>query len=141
MAAETEDRTRLDTLPRQVFNFWPTVVASGGGPNTNSKSVKEEGHGKNLVGVVKLWPTPTVACATGGQKTRGGNRQDELLLGGAVQIAFGTTLNSSNAETESLGPLNPDFAEWLMGWPVGMTASAPLAMDRFQSWCPQLTKS
>ena len=30
--------------------------------------------------------------------------------------------------------LNPSFAEWLMGWPIGWTASMPLAMDRFQTW-------
>lgn len=32
------------------------------------------------------------------------------------------------------GHLNPDWVEWLMGWPIGWTASKPLEMDRFQSW-------
>ena len=32
------------------------------------------------------------------------------------------------------GKLNPDWVEWLMGWPIGWTASKPLEMDRFQSW-------
>lgn len=32
------------------------------------------------------------------------------------------------------GKLNPDWVEWLMGWPIGWTASKPLATDRFQSW-------
>jgi hypothetical protein len=177
MSQETEDRTRLDTLPRQVFAFWPTVlardyfpphkqeyidkkkaeghgmsnlndtvslwptpVASTGGPNTNSASVKERGHGNNLVGMVKLWKTPTVACATGGQKTRGGERQDELLLGGEVQIAFGEMSNSSTAKTESSGQLSPDFTEWLQGFPIGWTASAPLEIHRYQQWLPQSIK-
>jgi hypothetical protein len=32
------------------------------------------------------------------------------------------------------GQLNPDWTEWLMGWPIGHTASAPLATDKFQQW-------
>ncbi|EPJ82398.1 hypothetical protein CFT9_15997 [Pseudomonas sp. CFT9] len=32
------------------------------------------------------------------------------------------------------GHLNPDLAEWLMGWPTGWTDLKPLATDRFQSW-------
>ena len=30
--------------------------------------------------------------------------------------------------------LNPSFAEAMMGWPIGWTELAPLAMDRFQRW-------
>jgi hypothetical protein len=30
--------------------------------------------------------------------------------------------------------LNPFFAEWMMGWPIGASASTPLAMDKFQQW-------
>ncbi len=33
------------------------------------------------------------------------------------------------------GQLNPDWTEWLMGWPIGWTALEPLATDRFQQWC------
>jgi hypothetical protein len=205
MATETDDRKRLDTLPRQVFAhwptalesngrkggpnqkgskgdltlpsavslwptidaskrggpqhpekrkdgghqvalqdammLWPTVTASRGGSNAQSESVMNEGHGTNLQGAVTLWKTPTVACATGGQKSRGGARQGELLLGGEVQIAFGEMLTSSNARTENTAPLNPDFAEWLMGWPIGWTASQPLEMGRFQQWLPQWCES
>lgn len=32
------------------------------------------------------------------------------------------------------GPLNPDWADWFMGWPIGATASAPLETGRFRSW-------
>ena len=28
----------------------------------------------------------------------------------------------------------PSFAEAMMGWPIGWTELAPLAMDRFQRW-------
>ena len=32
------------------------------------------------------------------------------------------------------GPLNPEWCEWFMGWPIGWTGLQPLATDRFQSW-------
>jgi len=32
------------------------------------------------------------------------------------------------------GQLNPDWVEWLMGWPIGWTALEPLATDKFQQW-------
>jgi hypothetical protein len=35
------------------------------------------------------------------------------------------------------GPLNPDWVEWLMGWPIGWTALQPLATDKFREWQQQ----
>jgi hypothetical protein len=32
---------------------------------------------------------------------------------------------------------NPEFSEWLMGWPIGWTGLKPLEMDKFQSWLQQ----
>lgn len=32
------------------------------------------------------------------------------------------------------GQLNPEWVEWLMGWPIGWTASRPLGMDKFRRW-------
>jgi hypothetical protein len=32
------------------------------------------------------------------------------------------------------GQLNPDWVEWLMGWPIGWTDLKPLAMDKFRQW-------
>jgi hypothetical protein len=32
------------------------------------------------------------------------------------------------------GPLNPEYAEWLMGWPIGWTDLRPLGTDRFRQW-------
>jgi hypothetical protein len=32
------------------------------------------------------------------------------------------------------GRLNPAWTEWLMGWPIGWTASEPLAMDKIHEW-------
>jgi hypothetical protein len=32
------------------------------------------------------------------------------------------------------GQLNPDWVEWLMGWPVGWTSLEPLSAERFRAW-------
>lgn len=32
------------------------------------------------------------------------------------------------------GQLNPEWVEWLMGWPIGWTASHVLETDKFQEW-------
>lgn len=32
------------------------------------------------------------------------------------------------------GTLNPEWVEWLMGWPIGWTGSESLATGRFQAW-------
>ena len=44
-------------------------------------------------------------------------------------------LRAAVTEPEDLGgTLNPDWCEWFMGWPIGWTASEPLATDRFRQW-------
>ena len=35
------------------------------------------------------------------------------------------------------GPLNPEFVEWLMGWPIGWTDCEPLETGKFLSWLQQ----
>ena len=32
------------------------------------------------------------------------------------------------------GKVNPEFSEWLMGWPIGWTGLDPLVTDRFRQW-------
>jgi hypothetical protein len=35
------------------------------------------------------------------------------------------------------GSLNPDWVEWLMGWPIGWTDLKPLETDKFRQWWQQ----
>jgi hypothetical protein len=35
------------------------------------------------------------------------------------------------------GQLNPEWVEWLMGWPIGHTALEPLATAKYQEWLQQ----
>tara|TARA_R110000751_G_scaffold304328_1_gene419751 strand:- start:495 stop:713 length:219 start_codon:yes stop_codon:yes gene_type:complete len=62
------------------------------------------------------WPTPTV--------------QDASNNGGPSQFRR----NSLPLNAQVGGKLNPQWVEWLMGWPIGWTALEPLAMDKYQQW-------
>ena len=87
-----------------------------------------------------FWPTPTASEA-------GLIRREDLermpltrtsrLYRKGAKMHTQQTLNRSVKLWEvspSSGKLNPDWVEWLMGWPIGWTALAPLATDRFQQW-------
>lgn len=71
------------------------------------------------------WPTPTANEDAAG--TPKGNMQ--RMLGNHPDI------RGSTPEEWKRGTLNPDWVEWLMGWPIGWTDLGALEMDRFQQWC------
>lgn len=54
--------------------------------------------------------------------------QDAKCNGSASQVGR----DSLNAQVG--GSLNPDWVEWLMGWPIGWTGLRPLATGRFLTW-------
>ena len=89
---------------------------------------------------------PTDIC----QETGGGNLTRLRYPTPRACSAMSATLTESNynqqyfqnLETvlvrrfpEVLGKrINPEWLEWLMGWPIGWTALLPLETDRFQQW-------
>ena len=66
-----------------------------------------------------LWPTPTVQDA---HNNAGASQYERKAVPLNAQVG---------------GPLNPNWVEWLMGWPIGWTDLDPLAMDKFLKWCEQ----
>lgn len=97
----------------QVAQMWPTPRAS---PNENRQtkitpSQLAGKHGMNLATSVNMYPTPVV-------KLDGRTPQDPQV-GLADQVG---------------GQLNPDWVEWLMGWPIGFTSLEPLRKDYFDDW-------
>ena len=66
-----------------------------------------------------LWPTPTTRdwkSGKGAQKRDGHAQPLTDVIG---------------------GQLNPTWAEWLLGWPIGWTDLKPLGMDKYQQWLRQ----
>ena len=52
-------------------------------------------------------------------------------------VEIGKQVMLSMCVSSDNGRLNPDWAEWLMGWPIGWTDLKPLAMDKFHEWLRQ----
>jgi hypothetical protein len=71
------------------------------------------------------WPTPVASMSKGSSPAaltrKNGRSRARDRLDHAVMDIDG-------------GPLNPEFAEWLMGWPIGLTDLKPLGTDKFRLW-------
>ena len=50
----------------------------------------------------------------------------------SLQVMLGGTIATENPQLIG-GHLNPNWVEWLMGWPIGMTDLKPLEMDKSPS--------
>jgi len=92
-------------LSAQV-KLWPTPTLHG---NHNRKGASKT-SGDGLVTAVKKWPTPSATMHKGSSEaalTRADGKSREMdRLDHAVMAADG-------------GQLNPDWVDWLMGWPLG----------------------
>jgi hypothetical protein len=119
------DATELGSLQDDL---WATPQArdfrSGDDPNgIRATRKREQGWSQNLNDQVKMWPTPTAnedACgkATGKMQAMLGNHPD---LG----------------KDKTAGSLNPQFCEWLMGYPKDWTAVEDFASGRKKTMKPQ----
>ena len=100
--------------------LWPTPTASTGGPEPQGKT------GRKLATIVGKWPTPTAHNA---------KEQDSP----AESARHTVTLTSQARGGDQTQPrsLNPNWVEWLMGWPIGWTGLKPLGTDKFQQWQQQ----
>lgn len=139
------------------FGLWPTPLASDGakgGPNQRG------GKGDlRLPSAVHQWPTPTV-CGNYNRKGASATSGDGLATvvkqrtwpTATATASKGWSPNHNRAmtddrldysvERESFQPgqqtppmrLNPEWVEWLMGWPIGHTGLKPLETGRYHEW-------
>lgn len=85
-----------------------------------------------------LWPTP---CATDSSDRAVSARMHETKNGTYKHIGKNGVLSQvrlsqvvKHRTPDGVGRLNPDWVEWLMGWPIGHTELKPLAMDKYREW-------
>lgn len=97
------------------FRLWSTPQARDFRKGKASRW-KNPARTKNLNDQVATFPTP---CARDWKSGTGAKERPGHAL--PLSSAIG-------------GQLNPDWVEWLMGWPIGWTACEPLETDRFQQW-------
>jgi hypothetical protein len=76
----------------------------------------------------RFWPTPCASASKGSSPAalvrKSGKSRENDRIDHAVMASDG-------------GQLNPEWVEWLMGWPIGLTALKPLETDKFREWRQQ----
>lgn len=108
--------------------LWQTPVADDSVSRANGKW-NSRGEPK-LSAQVMNWPTPTATDYKGSPSLK-------LVESRAKKSSRGVRLPEQLARDGIVGQMNPDWVEWLMGWPIGLTALKPLATGRFQEWQQQ----
>lgn len=108
-------------------NLWPTPSASDcnrGGRMTENMT------GQSLVQMVntRTWPTATATAYKGWSPKHNRAESDDRLDYTVERESF-----RDGQKTPPMR-LNPDWVEWLMGWPIGQTALKPLGTARFQEF-------
>lgn len=141
--------------------FWPTPTVCGNynrkGASQNSGTglatavamsltTNPSGSTDSLTARGKAWPTPTATSFKGWSPNHNRRDSDDRLDYSVERLHF------TDGQQTPPKRLNPDWTEWLMGWPIGWTAlspesptsastgltgSKPSAMDRFREWLPQ----
>jgi hypothetical protein len=108
------------------YALWPTPTVCG---NYNRKGASKS-SGDGLATAVKMWPTPCAsASASKGSSPaaltrKSGRSRATDRIDHAVMASDG-------------GQLNPEWVEWLMGWPIGHTGLKPLETARLAEWQQQ----
>lgn len=74
---------------------------------------------------IKIFPTPTSGGVTGGCTGLAGGS------GGRKKLC--EMFGEEEGKKMGCGQLNPDWVEWLMGWPIGWTKIEPIALD-WRDW-------
>jgi len=78
----------------------------------------------------RLWPSPNVS---GLHNRKGASLTSGDGLSTAVKDWEGLSRPMERA-LDKLPPLNPDWDEWLMGWPIGWTSLEPLPLFNVLFW-------
>lgn len=112
---------------------WPTPTTADAYTDNLKSSQQSDGsmHSVSLAQAVQMYPTPTARDYRSNMKLETVDRRAEESSRGVSLSEFVQRVDRSN------GRLNPDWVEWLMGWPIGWTALNPLATARFREWQQQ----
>ena len=117
--------------------LWPTPTVCG---NYNRKGASAT-SGDGLATVVRMFPTPT-ATNTKANHMRGADKGKPREARNYMATPTARDWRSGKASKATMernsrplseqigGQLNPNWVEWLMGWPPGWTDLKPLAMGK-----------
>ena len=151
--------TADDALDRQVGKWnsrgEPKLSAQVMIPTPKSNDAEKRGNfdamnpRNGLPAFVMKWPTPTAIGAGSGRVNRSlsPNAAERPTLATLVRLPTPTVNDSKNNAPPSQaassspplnsmvgGKLNPQFVEWMMGWPLNWTSMEPLPRDTWAAW-------
>ena len=116
--------------------LWQTIVADDSADrakgNYNRKGVSAtSGDGLATAVAQRTWPTATATASKGWSPNHNRAMTDDRLDYSVERESF-----QPGQQTPPMR-LNPEWVEWLMGWPIGHTGLKPLATGRYQEWLRQ----
>lgn len=152
----------LPTLERTISEtdsgYWPTPNAMKASNDLNLRCSGDGRTKPNKLGwavAESMWPTPTV-CGNynrkGASKTSGDGLATavknwatpvarDFRAPGRIRMERTGSKSGDPLPQQVGGILNPNWVEWLMGWPIGWTDLKPLAMGKSHSVPPQPSES
>lgn len=111
--------------------MYPTPCAIDSGTGRVNKSPSPGAAERPTLAMMarkNLWPTPCASASKGSSPAaltrKNGRDRSNDRIDHAVMASDG-------------GQLNPEWVEWLMGWPIGHTALKPLETARYREWMQQ----
>lgn len=108
---------------------WPTPTVCG---NYNRKGVSAtSGDGLATAVAQRTWPTATATAHKGWSPNHNRAMTDDRLDYSVERESF-----QIGQQTPPMR-LNPEWVEWLMGWPIGHTGLKPLETGKYQEWLRQ----
>ena len=128
--------------------LWPTpnTFDATCGDLEGKEYTGENRHAMKLIQAVRMWPTPSTRGYKDGTAQSCENVPENCLLGRAIHWRTPNATDWKNRGTEEYregreiqlqtqvaGQLNPDWVEWLMGWPIGWTRLEPIGLD-WRTW-------
>lgn len=132
---------RAGGLNLRTAVMWPTPKANDAEKRGNFDITNKR---NGLPAAAKMWPTPLATDGSKGGPNQKGGKGDLRLSSAVHQFPTPTATNTkahhmrgadNGKEREArsygeTGQLNPNWVEWLMGWPLGWTDLKPLATDK-----------
>lgn len=118
-------RSRITSAIESGFLRHPTPRANDAEKRGNIDTMNPR---NGLAGFVKRYPTP---CASDGNKWNHMTAEERRAKGQHLRLV--NVITSETGERAG-GAQNPEFTEWLMGWPLGWTDLEPLETARFRQW-------
>ena len=118
-------------LSAQVLHpeYWPTPTVCG---NYNRKGASAtSGDGLATAVVKRTWPTATATAYKGWSPNHNRADTDDRLDYSVERESF-----QPGQQTPPMR-LNPEWVEWLMGFPIGHTGLKPLETHKYQEWLRQ----